>query len=323
MLINVYSVGSDGAKTFMKAFDTMEAAEEYVDIMQYSERMQNDAYKDMGLAVSDITQYIIERPGMTEDDKLIQRNNKVFMANTIINDMEYNLSRHYLLLLRYMISKIKSDDKPNKRYSISIKEFFQICGIDEKNGGNYVRIVKNAYETIQSKVKWIESKGDKYAVQWFADFVIKKNRTIEYEFHRRITPYLFDLVHFKEGYTGYVFEDAVALDTNYGIRLYEWVREFKNMGLKHKSISLDDLKVIVGGHNYKLYNDFNRFILKKAVDDINKTTDIDLRYTKIIPMGSKAVTAVYFKLGDITDDEVLAIRQENKQAALRGYISEV
>ena len=315
MLYNVYSISPEGTKRLEKVFETISDAEEWVENTTAFENSPANL-----LAVTNT--YTIERPQKPEEDHAVQLQNRVVMANTIINDLEYNLTKHYLLLLRYMISKIKPEDKPNKRYSISIKEFFQLCGIDEKNGGNYTRIVKKAYETIQSNVRWVESKGDKYAVQWFADFVIRKNRTIEYEFHRRIAPYLFDLVHYKEGYTGYIFDDATVLETKYGVRLYEWVRECKNMGLKYRTISLDELKSIVGGKNYSLYNDFNRFILKKAVAEINATIDIKLTYEKVIPKGSKSVSAVLFRFGDITDAEEMEARQENRRIFLLGEIKE-
>lgn len=252
---------------------------------------------------------------MSELNIIKEREHKVVMANTVINDMEYNLSKHYLLLLRYMISQIKPDDKPDKVYTIKIKDFLTVCGIDETNGGNYTRIIKKAYQDIQSKVKWIKTDNGVYAVQWFADFGIRQ-RTIEYVFHRRIAPYLFDLVHYKEGYTQYMFEDAIVMDSKYGIRLYEFIKEHHNMGRHYVSIELEKLKSILNGANYKLYNDFNRFILKKAVNEINKYTNIEVSYKGEKAKGSRAITSILFIINDVKNTDEYSARIAARKDAL-------
>lgn len=319
MKLNVYKVISDGNRKLCNSFDSISEAEAYIDEAVSYANSANKQMIDEGFPelATHSTEYIIERPELTTSDKLVQLQNRVVMANAVINDMEYGLTKQCFLLLRYMISKIAPEDKPNKIYSISMKEFFKICGIDEKNGGNYVRIAKQFFEIVNTKIKWMEHKGDKYPIQWFSseDFVIKKNRTIEYRWHKRIVPYIFDLVHYKEGYTGYIFEDIVAMNTKYGVRLYEWIREYKNMGLKYKCISLEELKEMLGG-NYKLYNDFNRFILRKAVEDINNTSNINLTYKGLRAKGSKAITSIQFNFGEALSDEEIKQREINKQFAL-------
>lgn len=231
------------------------------------------------------------------------RNYKVVIANTIINDMECNLSRHYLLLLRYMISQIKPDDMPDKVYSIDLKEFMQVCNINEKNGGNYTRIIKRAYQEIQSKVKWIQSETEgEYAVQWFSDFCIDK-RTVSFSFHKRITPYLFDLVHYRNGYTHYRFEDALAIPSNHGILLYEFIKQYYNLKKTHVRIGVSELRCIMGAGNYKMFNDFRRFILERALTEINTYSYIKVEYTPVKAQGSRAYTTIEFRISKPNKEE--------------------
>lgn len=244
---------------------------------------------------------------MTDNEKMLQaqieREHYVYMRNELINDMEYHLTRQQLLLLRYMIKQIKKTDTPDTVYTISIRNFCKLLNIDAS--GQVYKDIKKTFYRIASQVKWIETNDEINMVQWFSKITIKKKLgTIEYRFHEAITPYLFELMD-SNGYTKYLFEDAVVIETKHGIRLYEFLREHYNANRKYIRVSIDYLmQLIAGDTNYKEFKYFNRDVLKKAVEEINRCQYFNVTYRCMTSTGSRAFTHIRFTFVDIEEDSI-------------------
>lgn len=257
---------------------------------------------------------------LTDMEIQTEREHYVVMRNELINDMEYKLSRQQLLLLRYMIKQIKPEDKPEQNYTITIKAFCQIIGITD-GGRNYHDIKKNL-NLIDNQTRWLESVDTIERIKWFNRLRIrKKDGTIEYSFHESITEYLFNLIHSKEGYTKYHFDEIVVMDTKYGIRLYEFVREHLNAGHRYVNIPIEDLKGILGGTNYKTFKDFRRNILDKAIAEVNQYSIISVKGEGKPKKGERVYSYVRFEIESTLtngDNEEFWYRSDNMSMKLTG-----
>lgn len=59
---------------------------------------------------------------------------KVVKSNDIIQKAKYELNKNEQKIFCYAVSKIKPDDPANKEYTIDVKEFCDILGLDYYNG---------------------------------------------------------------------------------------------------------------------------------------------------------------------------------------------
>lgn len=233
----------------------------------------------------------------------LEREHFIYMRNELIDRMEYKLNKQHLLLLRYLIKNIQKNDAADKLYSITISNFCKVMNI-KPSGYNYGS-VKKAFGIIDNETQWIESDEDVTRVKWFDELKIKKKTgTIVYSFHKSIAPYLFDLVNSEDGYTKYKYDDIIVMDTKYGVRLYEFLREHHNQQHKVVNISLDTIKTILGGKNYKTYKDFRRFVLDKAIDEVNKYSFIRVSGEGRARKGERAFSYVRFILDEVEYDSV-------------------
>ena len=88
-----------------------------------------------------------------------QRYYMIIKSNDIIQKARYDLTIRELKTLAFIISKIKPTDTVLKEYKFSVKEFCRVCGLDEKNGGNYESI-KNTLKSLRDKSLWVKDEKE-------------------------------------------------------------------------------------------------------------------------------------------------------------------
>ena len=99
---------------------------------------------------------------------------------------------------------------------------------------------------------------------------------VELQFTDSVIPLITRL---SEQYTEYELKQVSELQSEYSIRLYELMMQWKSIG-KTNRISVDDLrrKLGVEPEQYKKMNNFKARVLDHAVNQINKHTDIQAEY---------------------------------------------
>ena len=130
-----------------------------------------------------------------------QRSYQVVKSNQIIQKARYELNISELKTFAYIVSKIRPNDEPNQEYEINIKEYCQVCGLDYKNGGNYLYIKKNL-KALRDKSFWIvDENGNETTVGWLSKARINKNSgKIRVKFDEDIQKYVLGLF---ENFTQY------------------------------------------------------------------------------------------------------------------------
>ncbi len=114
---------------------------------------------------------------------------------------------------------------------------------------------------------------------------------VDLQFTNSIIPLITRL---DERYTEYELKQVSELQSEYAIRLYELLIQYRTMG-KTNIILLDDLRSKLGveTEQYKIMSDFKKRVLKHAINQINTFTDINADFEQH-KTGSK-ITAISFK----------------------------
>ncbi|MGP5549013.1 replication initiation protein RepM [Psychrobacter alimentarius] len=144
---------------------------------------------------------------------------------------------------------------------------------------------------------------------------------VELQFTDAVIPLITRL---SEQYTEYELKQVSELQSEYSIRLYELMMQWKAVGKTNK-ISVDDLrrKLGVEPQQYKKMNNFKARVLDHAIKQINEHTDIQAEYDQY--KDGRAIAGFIFKFkakknkektatkiandGDITTIEGLSVKQ--------------
>lgn len=234
---------------------------------------------------------------MQKEDIIKAQNQYVVKANDLIRKTRFDLTSQQQKIVLFAISKIKPTDDHTTEYTFDLKEFCNACGMNIVDGGTYITDLKADLEKLTER-KWCTMpNGDMMTMSWIGDVKIPNTGTIiKLRFNPNMQPYLFDL---KEKYTQYKLESILAFKGKYAIRLYELLRSYTtqasidNFKESIVEFSLDYLKKFLETENYKYWTDFERFVLKVAIKEINRIAeDISIEYQKILT-GNK-VTSIRF-----------------------------
>ena len=218
------------------------------------------------------------------EKKAIQdRNYYVVKSNTLIQKSRFSLSLQEQRCLLYAISRIKFSDLPSTEYTFAIRDICNACGIDIDTHGDYYSRMKADLKSLRDKSIWIINKeGKEETVSWFSKVIINKGTgTVSVKFDESIQEYLFLL---QNKYTQYKLSTPLAFQSKYSIRLYELLLSYINK--KHLeqgkeieiSLTPNELKERLDAYYPKFY-DFRRFVLDKAVEEINTySQEINVSY---------------------------------------------
>lgn len=236
-----------------------------------------------------------------------QRSYFVTKGNDLIQHSKYDMSLQQLKVLNYIVSRIKPEDTIDKEYTITIKNYCRLCGIDEQSGKNY-RLIKEQLSSIANKSLWVQTEKGKYELfRWFDTVKVNENSgTLTVTFHSMCEGFLFGL---QSKYTQYQLQSILPMQSKYSVRMYEYCSSIRNLG--DVILTIDDLKVKLGvvtedekGNvtvQYSKWSHFKERVLDRAVEEVNKFTDIHVEYG-LIKEGKK-FTRIELHVTNPTEEE--------------------
>lgn len=219
------------------------------------------------------------------NDVINQQSQAYAIHNDLIQKSIFSMTLNQIRLLLFMISKIKPKDDISTIYTISISDYCRVCNIDASQGWHYAN-VKNSLDEIDKVRLWIVDTDDKgktkrTRLQWFHQLIINDGSgRIEYNFNENMKQYLFSL----EGkYMLAYLEYILPMNSKYSVRLYNLLKSVEHMKSVQDDgyhITLEDFKLRTDATNYDRYPDLRRWVIEKAVDEINAYTDILVEWKK-------------------------------------------
>jgi len=203
-----------------------------------------------------------------------RRKYQIIKHNDLIQRTKYDLSMQEQKILAYLISRIKPKDDDFKFYKFRIKDFYQVCGIEETSGGNY-SVLKAALLGIQNKGFFAKNDAGQYvSMNWVEKSIITpKDGVFEIRFDKDMKPFLLQL---KKQFTQYSLYYILAMESKFSIRLYELIKSYEEFG--ECEFEIDRLKVLLNAEKYAAFADFRVRALDMAVREINDFTDLNVTY---------------------------------------------
>ena len=196
-----------------------------------------------------------------------------------------------------------------------ITEVAKTAGVDEKyleQYGKYkAKVDYNILKDMADKSIWLEMPdASEVLVRWFNRVVINKGKgTFSIKFHEDMFPYLANL---SERYTQYSLENVLPMKSKYGLRLYELLKSYQNLGgLK---ISLSELRKRLDCDSYPRYPDFRVNVIERALADINEYSDIAVSYTAL--KNGRSYTDIVFEITEPNKEDSY-VRHLNREGALQ------
>lgn len=235
-----------------------------------------------------------------------QRDYKIVKANEIIQKARNNLSIVQLKTLAYILSKVKPTDKAGQFYTFSIKDFCQVCDIEEKSGKNYASI-KSALKGLRDKSFWLtDDDGKDVLVAWIDKPKIDpRTKKIEVRLDEDIQKYVIGWI---EQYTQYSLWEVVPMQSRYSFVLFELLESYAYQ--KEHTFDIDDLKSKIGATKYVNFKDFRKKVLDIATREINQYTNLAIKWEPVTK--GRKVIQVTFYMRDKSQAEVFKANQKKQ-----------
>ena len=217
----------------------------------------------------------------------IKENNLVVKSNHLV-EASYRLTTQEQRIVLVMASMVKPEDEDFQRYRINVKDFNKLIGVKNESYEETKEITKKLLERVLI-IKDLLSNSE-LQIGWLASAQYFHGKGyVELEFSPKLKPYLLEL---KERFTKYQLKNVLSLKSSYSIRIYELLKQYERIGERY--FNLDEIKNTIGvqGDKYKLYGDFKRKILNKALSELKGRTDIVFTYKE--KKQAQKVIGIYF-----------------------------
>lgn len=197
-----------------------------------------------------------------------------------LNQASYKLSVVEQKLIAMLVAQIKNDATDFKPYSLNIKDFCSLIGIESSNYSYIVSVAKSLLDR-DVHFWYVNDKGKNIEVitKWLSSCVhTEGSGTVEMNFDNVLKPFLLQL---RNRFTLYRLENILQLTSVFSIRIYELLKQYENIGSVF--FTLEDLRKYIGidDTQYKMYADFKRRVLVIAQKEIKSKCDIYFDYDEI------------------------------------------
>ncbi len=205
---------------------------------------------------------------------MIEKSKSLIWANF----SEYDVNA--LRLLEIYLSRINARNPESARVEFTVAEYNRILGTTSIEKAELDRSTDLIMGT---KIKLeIPGKG-LYKRVLFPTCDIEMDESqncnvVTLECHPDLREVFFNLA--GDGYTRYRLSAVIKLSSRYSLLLYGFLRDtvYKKEGFE---ISVDSLRERLGVKKYPAFRDFNKWVIKKSVEEINEKTDLKVKYETV------------------------------------------
>ena len=234
----------------------------------------------------------------------------VVKSNSLIERTRYTLTLEEQRILLYLISKIKPEDEKLAYQDIEISKYCDVCGIDIKKIPDMYNYIKETIKGLADKSFWIMlDNGKEILLRWIDTAIAEKQSgVVSVKIKQELIPYLLEV---KENYTQYSLLNVLAMKSKYSPRLYEILRAQLFRGNYHKEITytikeIQD-KLGINEDTSSSYKNnitmFRKFVIERAIEEINKYTDIfvSVEYIK----KGRSIDSIKFIIKELKFDKAM------------------
>ena len=198
--------------------------------------------------------------------------NHVVKSNQVI-EASYQLSAVEQRIVLAAISRIPKNQPitDDELYPVSVDELKQL-GVHEKTayrdlkeGINrlYERSINLSIDDKSIKMRWVQE------IQF-----LDSQSVIGIRFSKPILPFISNL---SREFTKYALSDIAGINSGYGIRIYELLVQYRQIG--KREISVESLRTMLKKKKkYPLFADFKKRVIDTAIDQINEYSPLKVTY---------------------------------------------
>lgn len=231
-----------------------------------------------GRSLADLSEHCEKGASTPTPKRLAYKGNRFVEAS-------YRLTLHEHRLLLLAISKIHRRElvTSEQRYRISVGEYGDFFSLDRRSVYNSMTrasqsLVKRQAGVVIEADEYIERKLIRLVAA--ADYISQEG-VIELRFHDELIPFISDLKHCFDGFTGYALVNMRRFTSIYSIRLYELLRQWIKTA-RQRTIDVDWLRSILCLDGaYGRFNNLRQRVILPAIDEINEHSDLKVSWTPI------------------------------------------
>ena len=223
---------------------------------------------------------------------------KIVEHNDLITSIA-KMDKTPLKIFELAVSCIDTENLPKDNIIyLSKAELFTFFKVDDKDKhGRFKKAIEKMQEQAFFEIKEEKNKGFKFrrilpipTVEW-TDYDDK----VMIRFNQDIIPYLIEL---KQNFTKYALSEIMELNSKYSIILYKWLSMNYNQyehysvkggrraeqveGYRNPTITVKELRVITDTvKDYPRFTNFESYIIKNSLKEINAHTSFNVTYDKI------------------------------------------
>jgi len=255
------------------------------------------------------------RNASTELDNYVVQSNELIMARQ-------DLSKNAFKLVRATIMQIKPEDEDIDGIFFTISELADLYGVSRQRLYPIIDDITNEIMTKFVEFR-VENKKDKVffrKVSWVSFCEYKSDKGVFIRMNRDLLP---NLVGLKKLYTQYPYGDINSMGSVTSMRIYEILMAkiegdvFPKEG-RSVLVTIEELvEVCKLDGKYKNNNDLKRFVIDKAVKDINNCTIYEIGYTDV--KKGKTIVAFNFNVRIEAIKSLVLGRKQREQKYLKMF----
>ncbi|MCT1186430.1 RepB family plasmid replication initiator protein, partial [Lactococcus lactis] len=223
---------------------------------------------------------------------------KIVEHNDLITSVA-KMDKTPLKIFELAVSHIDTENLPKDNIIyLSKAELFTFFKVEDKDKhGRFKKAIEKMQEQAFFEIKEEKNKGFKFrrilpipTVEW-TDYDDK----VMIRFNQDIMPYLIEL---KQNFTKYALSEIMELNSKYSIILYKWLsmnyNQYEHYSVKggrraeqveayrNPTITVKELRVITDTvKDYPRFTNFESYIIKNSLKEINAHTSFNVTYDKI------------------------------------------
>ncbi|MGQ4068937.1 RepB family plasmid replication initiator protein (plasmid) [Enterococcus mundtii] len=225
---------------------------------------------------------------------------KIVEHNDLITSVA-KMDKVPLKIFELAVSLIDTDNPPkNNTIYLSKTELFAFFKVDDSNKhSRFKEAIMTLHQQSVFEIREMNVHKNKFEYRVISPLEETTwndyNDIISMTFTKSIMPYLIEL---KTKFTQYALSDLIDLNSKYSIILYKWLsmnynqyehysvkggrREEQVEAYRNPSITVKELRVITDTvKDYPRFDNFETWILKKPIEEINAHTHFNVTYDKV------------------------------------------
>ena len=210
----------------------------------------------------------------------MDREKRLVVKDNALIDASFNLSlvEQRLMLLAIVEARELPKLTPETPVEINVLAYIHQYKTDKSEA--YKQLSEASKSLFNRQFSYLDRYADTDAItisRWVNEITYAKDKgMVVLYLNRNVISMISRL---EEQFTKYHLEQVSGFKSKYSIRLYELLIKYLNIG-NSKKFDLNDFrdKLGLGVSEYKAMSDFKLYVLDKAINEINKKTDINIKY---------------------------------------------